>query len=72
MGEGEIKSAFEIAMEKVNRMSEPTVEERLQWKYVPEGEMLGGRFLKEKVNLVSEVGEFDGAPTRERSKRSPG
>jgi hypothetical protein len=34
----DIKSAFEIAMEKINRLSEPTEEERLQWKYLPEGE----------------------------------
>ncbi|MBN2238182.1 MAG: hypothetical protein JW712_00275 [Dehalococcoidales bacterium] len=56
---GEIKSAFEIAMEKVNRMSEPTEEERYQWKYTPEGEKLAGRYLKEKVNLVAELGEYD-------------
>jgi hypothetical protein len=55
----DIKSAFEIAMEKVNRMSEPTEEERLQWKYTPEGEKLAGRFLKEKVNLLAEINEFD-------------
>jgi len=58
---GEIKSAFEIAMEKVNRMSEPTEEERLQWKYTPEGEKLAGRYLKEKVNLLAELNEFDEA-----------
>ena len=56
---GEIKSAFEIAMEKVNQMEEPTEEEKLQWKYVPEGEKLAGRYLKEKVNLLSELNNFN-------------
>jgi hypothetical protein len=56
---GEIKSAFEIAMEKVNRMEEPTEEEKLQWKYVPEGEKLAGRYLKEKVNLLIELSNYD-------------
>jgi hypothetical protein len=56
---GEIKSAFEIAMEKVNRMSEPTEEERLEWKYVPEGEKLAGRYLKEKINLLAELNDYD-------------
>ena len=56
---GEIKSAFEIAMEKVKQMEEPTEEEKLQWKYVPEGEQLAGRYLKEKVNLLSELNSYD-------------
>lgn len=56
---GDIKSAFEIAMEKVNKMSEPTEEERLQWKYNPEGEKLAGRYLKEKVNLLAELNNYD-------------
>ncbi len=55
----DIKSAFEIAMEKINRMSEPTEEERLQWKYLPEGEKMAGRYLKEKVNLMAELNEYD-------------
>ncbi|UCD09787.1 MAG: hypothetical protein JSU79_03865 [Dehalococcoidales bacterium] len=56
---GEIKSAFEIAMEKVNQMEEATEEEKLQWKYVPEGEKLAGRYLKEKVNLLAELNDYD-------------
>jgi hypothetical protein len=56
---GDIKSAFEIAMEKVNQMEEPTEEEKLQWKYVPEGEKLAGRYLKEKVNLLAELNNYD-------------
>jgi len=56
---GDIKSAFEIAMEKVNKLSEPTEEERLQWKYVPEGEKLAGRYLKEKLNLLAELNKYE-------------
>ncbi|OGN91064.1 MAG: hypothetical protein A2158_05340 [Chloroflexi bacterium RBG_13_46_14] len=56
---GDIKSALEIAMEKVNQMDDPTEEEKLQWKYVPEGEKLAGRYLKEKVNLLAELNGYD-------------
>ncbi|MBN2076171.1 MAG: hypothetical protein JW762_11535 [Dehalococcoidales bacterium] len=56
---GEIKSALEIAMEKVNQMDEATEEEKLQWKYVPEGEKLAGRYLKEKVNLLAELNKYE-------------
>lgn len=56
---GEIKSALEIAMEKVNQMEDPTEEEKLQWKYIPEGEKLAGRYLKEKVNLIAELNKFE-------------
>ena len=43
---GEIKSALEIAMEKIEKLGEPTEEERLKWKYVPQGEELAARYLK--------------------------
>ena len=33
---GDIKSAREIAMEKIEKLGEPTEEERLQWRYIPE------------------------------------
>ena len=56
---GEIKSALEIAIEKVNQMEAPTEEEKLQWKYVPEGEKLAGRYLKEKVNLLAELKNYE-------------
>ncbi len=54
----EIKSALEIAMEKVARMDEPTEEERLKWKHVPEGEQLAARYLKENVNLIAELAPY--------------
>ncbi len=58
MGE-EIKSALEIAMEKVERLGEVTEEERMKWKYVPEGEKLAARYLKQNLNLLSEMGKFE-------------
>jgi hypothetical protein len=56
---GEIKSAREIAMEKINQIGEPTEEERLEWKYLPEGEKLAARFLKQSYDLSAELSKFD-------------
>jgi len=56
---GEIKSAAEIAREKLARIGEPTEAERLKWKYGPEGEKLAAKYLKQDCNLVNEVGKFD-------------
>ncbi len=54
-----IKSAREIAMEKVAELGEVTEEERLRWKYVPEGEKLAARYLKQNINLATELGSYD-------------
>lgn len=56
---GDIKSALEIAMEKVEKLEKATDEERLKWKYLPEGEKLGVRYLKEGGNLVIELGKYE-------------
>lgn len=56
---GDIKSALEIAMEKVEKLGEATDEERLRWKYVPEGEKLATRYLKQDCNLVVELGKYE-------------
>jgi len=56
---GDIKSAREIAMEKVEKLGEVTDEERLKWKYVPEGEKLAARYLKQNLNLVAELGKYE-------------
>jgi len=58
MGE-EIKSALEIAMEKAEKLGEVTEEERLKWKYVPEGEKLAARYLKQDLNLVVELSRYE-------------
>lgn len=56
---GEIKSAAEIAREKLAKIGEPTEEERLKWKYGPEGEKLVARYLKQDCSLVNEVSKYD-------------
>jgi hypothetical protein len=56
---GEIKSAAEIAREKLAQIGEPTEAERLKWKYGPEGEKLAARYLREDCNLVNEVNKFE-------------
>ncbi len=54
----EIKSAHQIAMEKVEKLGEVTDEERLRWQYLPEGEKLAARYLKQDCNLVVELGQY--------------
>jgi hypothetical protein len=54
-----IKSALEIAMEKVEKLGNATDDERLKWKYVPEGEKLAATYLKEKINLVAELSQYE-------------
>ena len=56
---GEIKSAAEIAREKIARLGEVTEEERLKWKYLPEGEKLAARYLQDKCNLATEIAKYD-------------
>ncbi len=56
---GEIKSAYEIAMEKAERLGKASPEELTRWKYVPEGERLAGRYLRDECTLIAELGEFD-------------
>ncbi len=56
---GDIKSAREIAMEKVEKLGTATDEERLKWKYVPEGEKLAARYLKQECNLVAELSKYE-------------
>lgn len=56
---GEIKSAAEIAREKIDKLGEVTEDERLKWKYGPEGEKLAARYLKEDCNLAKELGKYE-------------
>ena len=56
---GEIKSAREIAIEKMADLGEATEEERLKWKYAPEGSRLAARYIAEDCNLVLELGKYD-------------
>jgi len=61
---GDIKSALEIAMEKVEKLGEATDEERLRWKYVPEGERLAARYLNQECDLVVELSQYEENVTR--------
>ncbi|HWR69864.1 MAG TPA: hypothetical protein VN415_02300 [Dehalococcoidia bacterium] len=54
----EMKSAYDRAMERIKSLEEPSKEEVLTWKYVPEGQKLAVRFLKEEFNLATELGKF--------------
>ena len=56
---GEIKSARQIALEKLEKLDEATDEERLKWKYVPEGERLAARYIREDCKLMVELGKYD-------------
>jgi len=56
---GDIKSAREIALEKIEKIGEATEEERLRWKYVPEGEKLAAKYLKQNLNLTAELGKYE-------------
>ena len=56
---GDIKSALELAMEKMEKLGKATNEERLKWKYVPEGERLAVKYLKQDCNLVTELSQYE-------------
>lgn len=57
---GDIKSAREIAMDKIAKIGEPTQEEILEWKYLPEGEKLAARYLNQNnIELTAEIAKFE-------------
>ncbi len=60
----DIKSAREIAMEKVEKLGEATEEERLRWKYIPEGEKLAARYFTQDCNLATELSKYEENVTR--------
>ena len=49
----EIKSAKDIALEKIGRVGDVTEADRLRWKYLPEGERLAAHYLKEEGDLAA-------------------
>ena len=55
----DIKSALEIAMEKIEKLGEATDEERLKWRYIPEGERLAARYFKQDCNLAVELSQYE-------------
>jgi hypothetical protein len=55
----DIKSAYEIAMEKAERLGRPSEEDVNKWKYVPLGQEIARGYLNNERNLVAEVGNYD-------------
>ena len=56
---GDIKSAFEKAMERVESIGEGSEEELLKWKYIPIGQKLVADYLKEECNLAAEIDKYE-------------
>ncbi len=56
---GEMKSAWQIAMEKADKLGKVSPDELNSIKYVPEGNRIASLFIQdEKSNLVSELAKF--------------
>ena len=56
---GEIKSAFEKAMERVEKIGEASEEEVLKWKHIPKGQELAVRYMKDECSLIAELGKYE-------------
>jgi len=56
---GEMKSAFERAMERAEKLGKATEDDLTKWKYVPEGEALGARYLRDDCDLDAELRKYD-------------
>ncbi|RJO60900.1 MAG: hypothetical protein C4542_07845 [Dehalococcoidia bacterium] len=54
----EIKSAREIAMEKIAALDAVTEGDRLKWKFVPEGEQLALKYLKDGQDIASALSNY--------------
>jgi hypothetical protein len=54
----EIKSARDIAQQKIDSVGEVSQADRLRWKYLPQGEKLGVKYLKEGGSLSAELAKF--------------
>src|SRR5512136_828709 len=55
----DIKSAYEIAMEKAKNIEAATPEERMKWKFIPKGEELAGKYMKDDINLLAELSKYN-------------
>ena len=54
----DIKSAAEIAREKLATIGETTEEERLRWQYIPHGEKLAASYLDKKLDFTAEMAKY--------------
>lgn len=59
-----MKSAYERAMEKIQKLGDATEEEKLSWKWVPEGKRLAAEFNKNNVNLKNELKKYEDKPKK--------
>ncbi len=55
----EMKSAYERAMERAESLGKASEEDLQKWKYLPEGEKLAARYLKEEYEISAELGKYD-------------
>jgi hypothetical protein len=55
----EMKSAFERAMERAESLGAPSEDDLKKWKYIPDGEKLAARYLKDECDLPSELDGYD-------------
>ncbi|MFQ5987535.1 MAG: hypothetical protein ACE5H6_01665 [Dehalococcoidia bacterium] len=56
---GELKSAYEIAMERAKRLGEASQEEVKKGDFVPQGARLAARYLRGECNLIAELSKYD-------------
>lgn len=56
---GELRSAFDIAMDRARRLGEALPEEAKRRDLVPEGERLAARYLRGECSLTAELGKYD-------------
>ena len=56
----EIKSAFEKAMERADELGDPSEEERLEWKWLPQGREAAARYLQGGADLESALSQCEG------------
>jgi len=62
---GEMKSAWEKAMEKVERLGKPTDEELKQMEHIPTGNKLAAKYLgKDDYDLDAELTKYKGTGIR--------
>jgi len=62
----EMKSAWEKALEKAEKLGKPSAEELKQLEYIPTGNMLAAKFLQEeKFDLDAELTKYKGSGARQ-------
>ena len=67
---GEMKSAWQIAMEKADQLGKASPEEMNHMKYVPEGNRLASMFLlDDKMNLVAEIAKLQAGEAEKYVKK---